>query len=48
MFDHRVEMMDKNELEAQITFIETHCEADGGTDFTLPLNQVLKFINSKF
>ena len=47
MFDHSVEMMDKNELETQISFIEMHCRAGGGTDFTLPLNEVLKFINSK-
>ena len=47
MFDNRNYMTNENNLEAQIRFLEANCVAGGGTNFTEPLNEILKFIYSK-
>lgn len=47
LFDHELTKNEDNDMNTQLRFLDQNCTARGGTDFVLPLTDIMQFINTQ-
>ena len=46
LFDSSLIKNEENNLQNQLHFLDQYCRASGGTNFVLPLNDIMQFVNN--